>query len=176
MYGRKSLGSRMEPLSSSSFNWLFLWRLPILNYSKLSFTEKRQNKAKYLTQNSIRLKFVKKTSMPNLVKSLRCTKCYSLCSPRPIKTLAILSDTTVSGSAVDWEDLKPYWKSEICHIFSKWSASLLFTSFSKTFTNRSFPNIFKYRDHQWDLSTIWKTRLLQTHIEVLRLTVLKNHH
>ena len=29
-----------------------------------------------------------------------------------LKALAILSDTIVRGSAVDWEDLKPYWKSE----------------------------------------------------------------
>ena len=28
------------------------------------------------------------------------------------KDLAILSDTTFRRSAVDWEDLKPYWKSE----------------------------------------------------------------
>ena len=28
------------------------------------------------------------------------------------KVLAILSDTTVRRSAVDLEDLKPYWKSE----------------------------------------------------------------
>ena len=28
------------------------------------------------------------------------------------------------------------------------------------------PNIVKYRDHQRNLPKIWKTRLLQTHIEV----------
>ena len=33
-----------------------------------------------------------------------------------LKTLAILSDTTVRRSAVDQEDLKPYWKSEKDHI------------------------------------------------------------
>ena len=32
--------------------------------------------------------------------------------PDLIKALAILSDTTVIRSAVDREDLKPYWKSE----------------------------------------------------------------
>ena len=32
-------------------------------------------------------------------------------------TLAILSDTTARRSAVDREDLKPYWKSEKTHIF-----------------------------------------------------------
>ena len=33
-----------------------------------------------------------------------------------LKALAILSDTTVRRSAVDREDLKPYWKSEKGHI------------------------------------------------------------
>ena len=33
-------------------------------------------------------------------------------APDLLKALAILSDTTVRRSAVDREDLKPYWKSE----------------------------------------------------------------
>ena len=33
-------------------------------------------------------------------------------APEPLKTLAILSDTTMRRSAVDREDLEPYWKSE----------------------------------------------------------------
>ena len=73
-------------LRNSSMNWIFLRRLTIQNHSKLSITEKRQNKAKYLTWNSIGLKFVKKTSIPNPVKSLKCIKCYSSSSPRPIKS------------------------------------------------------------------------------------------
>ena len=39
------------------------------------------------------------------------------------------------------------------------------TSMAVVFSSRHFPNILKYRDHQWDLTTIWKTRLFQTHIE-----------
>ena len=58
--------------------------------------------------------------MPNPVKSLDIAK--SLQKPIDIsivtiqivpgllKALAILSDTTMRRSAVDWEDLKPYWK------------------------------------------------------------------
>ena len=49
-----------------------------------------------------------------------------------LKALAILSDTNVKRSAVDWEDLKPYQKLEKMSPFPKWSAILLFTSFSKT--------------------------------------------
>ena len=49
-----------------------------------------------------------------------------------IKAVAILLDTTVRRSAVDSEDLKPYWKSEKRPHFSRWSTILFFRSFSKT--------------------------------------------
>ena len=52
-------------------------------------------------------------------------------APDLLKAQAILSDATVRGFAVDWEDLKPYWKSEKRPHFSRRSANLLFTSFSK---------------------------------------------
>ena len=53
-------------------------------------------------------------------------------APDLLKALAILSDTTVRRSAVDREDLKPYWKSEKRPHFCRRSTILLFTSFSKT--------------------------------------------
>ena len=37
-------------------------------------------------------------------------------APNLLKALAILSDTTVSRSKIDKEDLKPYWKSKKGHI------------------------------------------------------------
>ena len=49
-------------------------------------TEKRQNKAKYMTWNSIRLKFMKKSSMSNHAENLEYIKSYSLSSPKPIKS------------------------------------------------------------------------------------------
>ena len=66
-----------------------MWRLPIQSHLKQSNTEKRRIKAKYLTLTSIRLRFVKNTSMPNLVKSLGNIKCYSSSSPRPVKSPSI---------------------------------------------------------------------------------------
>ena len=36
--------------------------------------------------------------------------------------------------------------------------SMLATMSILVFSSRPFPNILKYRDHQWDLPTIWKTR------------------
>ena len=55
----------------------YSWRLPIQNHLKASTTEKGQNKAKYLSRNYIRRKFVKKTSMPNPIERLGYIKCYS---------------------------------------------------------------------------------------------------
>ena len=55
----------------------YSWRLPIQNHLKVSTTEKGQNKAKYLSRNYIRRKFVKKTSMPNPIERLGYIKCYS---------------------------------------------------------------------------------------------------
>ena len=66
-----------------------------------------------------------------LSKALDISSATARVAPHLLKALTILSDTTVR-SAVDWEDLKPYWKSEKRPHFSRWSAILLFTSFSKT--------------------------------------------
>ena len=74
-----------QPLRNSSINWIFLWRFPIQDHLKLPITEKRRNKTRYLTWNSIRLQDVKKTSMPNFVESLGYIKCCSSSNPRPVK-------------------------------------------------------------------------------------------
>ena len=157
-----------------------MWGLPIQNQSKLSIAKKRRNKPRYLMWNSIRLKFVKKI-FQTLSKALDVSSATAQVAPDMLKAPAILSDTIVRGSAVNQEDLKPYWKSDKRPYFSRWSRILLSTIIYKVFkdftnhrkkTNRAavfscrpFSNILKYRDHWWDLPTIWKTRLLQTHIE-----------
>ena len=55
------------------------------SYQSFSSIEINKPLSKYLTRNSMRLKFVKKTSIPNLVEILEYIKCYSLGSTRPIK-------------------------------------------------------------------------------------------
>ena len=70
------VGSRMDP-----------WGTPVLTrYSCKGFTSwttqgllllTKEDKSKYLTWNSIRLKFAKKTSIPNSVQRLGYIKCYS---------------------------------------------------------------------------------------------------
>ena len=79
-------GSSSCSKTSKVLNML-LWRFPIENHSKLYITEKRQNKVNYLTWNFIRLKFVKKTSMPNLAESLGYIK---FTSSRPVKSPDLL--------------------------------------------------------------------------------------
>ena len=66
-----------------------------------------------------------------LSKPLDISSATARVAPDLLKVVAILSDTTVRRSAVDQKDLKPYRKSEKKQ-FSRWSAMLLFTSFSKT--------------------------------------------
>ena len=51
-----------------------------------------------------------------LSKALDLSSVAGQVAPDLFKTLAILSDTFVRRSAVDWVDLKPYWKSEKSHI------------------------------------------------------------
>ena len=104
---------------------------------------------------------MKKTSMANTVKTAR-----AWAAPDLLKSLAILSNTTVRRSAVDPEDPKPY-KSEKRSYFPTWSTIVLFTSFSKTFQNterklngcRPFPNIPKGYLHNetivYHTSSLW---------------------
>ena len=50
-----------------------------------------------------------------LSKALDISSATARIAPDLLKALAILSDTTAKRSAVDREDLKPYWKSEKGH-------------------------------------------------------------
>ena len=86
MFLNKKIRTKNGNLRKSSIKWISFWQLPFQNRLKLSITEKRRNKVKYVNWSSIMLKFVKKTSMQNPVKSLGYIKCYSLSSPRPVKS------------------------------------------------------------------------------------------
>ena len=73
-------------------------------------------------------------------------------APDLLKTQPILPFATVKRSAVDWEYIKLSSKSEKKTHFSRWSTILVVI-----LSCRPFPNILKYRDHQWE---IWKIRHL----------------
>ena len=109
-----------------------------------------------------------------LFKALDISSATAQVAPDLLKTLAILSDTSIRRSAVDREDLKPFWKSEKTQDFSRWSTILIFTSFSKTLlkterrlTGQQFlaVELSSTLGYRWDIPTIWKTRLFQTLIE-----------
>ena len=68
-----------------------------------------------------------------LSKALDISSATARVAPELLKAQAILSDTTVTRSAVDREDLKPYWKSEKRPHFSSWSTILLFTIFQRLY-------------------------------------------
>ena len=127
-------------------------RLPIQNHSKPCITEKRRNKAKYLTWNYIRFKYAKKTpACQTLSRSLDISNLTARVASDLLKAPAVLSDTTVWRSAVYREDLRTYWISEKWPHFSRSSTILLFTTFSKTYTAAVF---------SFDLCpTFWNTEI-----------------
>ena len=122
-------------------------------------------------QTVVRTYCILKWACQTLSKAFDISSVTARVAPDLLNSLAI---QTARRPAVDWEDLKPYWKLERRPHFSGWSTILLFTSFNNhrkntnrvvVFSSRPFSNIFKYRDHWWNLPTIRKTRLLQTLIE-----------
>ena len=64
-------------------------------------------------------------------KALDTSSTKAQVAPKTLKALAILSNTTIKQSAVESEDLKPYWKLEKRSDFSRQSTKILLTSFSK---------------------------------------------
>ena len=78
-----------------------MWIFPIQNQLKLPITEQRENKAKYVTRNSVCL--WRGLACQNLLK-------VNQVAPDLLKTLAIPPDKTARRSAIDWEDLRLYWR------------------------------------------------------------------
>ena len=166
-----SLIESAGPFRNSSISWIFLWRFPIQNLLKPPITEKRRNKAKYLIWNSIGFKFLGKTSMPNLVESLVYINCYSSSSSRPVKNPSNLKRLLKTLLKRPTSTLETRKKATSLYMTN----NAIIYKFFKDFTNHRkktngavvfscipFPSILKYRDHWWELLTIWKTRLFQT--------------
>ena len=66
----------------------------------------------------------RKPACQTLSKALDISSATARVAPGLLKAPALLKDTIVRRSAVDWEDLKPYWKSESRPHFSRWSTIL----------------------------------------------------
>ena len=157
--------SKKGPLRNSSINWVFLWLLSIQNHLKPPITEKK-NKAKYLIWNSVRCKFVKKTSMSNSVESLGYMMCYSLSNSRPVKnpcnsirnkSQKISSWSRRPKTMLNRRKKASFLEVVINHIYNFFKDVTNYRKKTKmviVFSIRPFPNILKYGDHQWDLLTI----------------------
>ena len=85
---------------------------------------------------------MKKTIIPNYISTATARV-----APDLLKSLAILSDTTVTRSAVDREDLKPSRKSK--GTFLKVIITPIIYKFLKVFSCRNLPNNLKFWDHIW---------------------------
>ena len=170
--------TKNEALRSSSFDWMLLWRLPIQNHLKLSITEERRSKAKYPTWNSIGFEFLKKTSMARSVESLEYIKYHISSSPRPIKCLrSYIQYNCQKVCSWSWRPeaiLEIRKEATILEVINKPIIYKFFKGFTNrrketnravVFSQRPLPSILKYRDHRWNLPTIWKTRSLQKHME-----------
>ena len=107
---------------------------------------------------------MKKSSISHPIKSFGYIKCQSLSSPKPIKSLAILSDATCQ-KVCSWSG-----EPEIILEIRKEATFLevinkpILCKFFKDFTNHKkktnlSPNILKCSNHRWGLRIIWKTRL-----------------
>ena len=84
MYSRKNVGRRMGPLGTPALSGHSCEDFP--PKTTWSCLLLRRNRAKYLTWNSIRLKFAKKTSMLKHFKSFGYIKCQNSSSPRPVES------------------------------------------------------------------------------------------
>ena len=162
IYSRKSVGPRMQP-----------WGAPALTgYSCEDFPSRT-------TQGRLLLRKVKKTSMPNPVKGLGYMKCYSLSSPRPVKSPSksirhnncqkICSQSRRPKTILEVRKKTRFlWviiNRIIYKFFKDFNNDRKKTNRTVVFSCRSFPNICKYRDYRWNLLTISKRRLLKTLIE-----------
>ena len=151
----------------SSINWIFLWTIAIQNRLKPSVTEKRRNKAKDLTSNSVRLKFVKKANMPNSIEYLGYIKYYSSSSPRSVKSPS--NSVRYNCKKICGWLRRPKTILEIrkkTH-FSRWSTILLFTSFSKILLTTMRPS--NSLENKTPFDTYWRVQLV---CRKFRLTVL----
>ena len=85
-----------------------------------------------VARNSVRFSLWQRPTCQTLSKALDISSATVQVAPDLLEALAIILNTIVRGSALDWEDLKPYWKTEKRSHTSRWSKILLFTSFLKT--------------------------------------------
>ena len=132
MYSRKSVEPRMELWGTPALTDIFCEDFP----SKATQSHLLLRKEEIWLNTSLEIPYDlslwRRPTSKTLSKGLDIPSATAWVAPDPLKPLVTLSYTIVKRSAVDQQDLKPYWKSGEISYFSKWSTILLFTSFSKT--------------------------------------------
>ena len=127
---QKCVGPRMQP-------W---WTPALIGYSWKNFPSRttwscilprKDERQNTWPEISNELGLWRRPVSQTLLKALDILSASAPVVPDLLKALAILLDTNFRGSAVDQENLKPYWKSDKRPDFLRWSASLFFTSFLK---------------------------------------------
>ena len=132
MYSWKSVGLRMEPWGTQALTGYPCQDFPSRTTCSHLLLRKGEMRSNIWLEIPKDLSLWSKPACKTLSKALNKSSATARVAPDPLKAIAILSDVTVSRSAVDEEELKPYWKSEKRPHFSRWSTILLFTSFSNT--------------------------------------------
>ena len=135
MYNRKGVGPRVELWETLAITAYSCEDFPSrITQSRLLLLRKKNIRPNIWPEIAYDLSFMerKKTSMSNPVKNLGYTNCYSLSSPRTVKKRKNFIRYNCKKICSWFKDLKPYCKSEKRPRFSRWSTTLLFTSFSKT--------------------------------------------
>ena len=106
--------------------------------------------AKYLTGNSMRATFTKKTSISNLSNSFHILNATARVVLDILKALVIIWVPADKRSSVERNELKPYWKSEEISHFPRWLANLFLTSFSKIL-EKQCGSLYPQTSKIWDL-------------------------
>ena len=164
MYSRESVVPRMGPWGIPAVTRYSCEDVPFRTTQSCLLLRKEEIRSNIWPEILKDLHLWRQSACQTLLKALNISSGTAPVAPDLLKVLAILSDTTVRISAVDQKDLKPYWKSAKKKHFS-WRSKIQLFNRVINFSRRPFPNINKYRDHQWDLPTVWKTRLFQTDID-----------
>ena len=148
-----------------------------------AITEKERNKVKYLTWNFIRLKFGKNSSIQSLLKVLNISSAKARVAwpdTSPSNSIGHNCQKICSWSRRSKTILENRKKVTFIYVVN----NPIIYKFFKDFTNRKkksnrvvvfsskpFPTFLRYRDHWWNLLTIWKNKIFQIDIEEFSLYV-----
>ena len=150
MYSRKSVGPRMDPWGTPALTGYFCEDFPSRTTQSRLLLRKEKIRLNIWPEIPLRLKFVKKISMWNPVRSLGYIKCCGSCSPRPVRS-PCNSTWYNFWKTCSYQDVKPYWKSGKRPNFFRGSTVVLFHQHYYhhqinrvvDFSQRPFPNMLK---------------------------------